>query len=193
MSTTVERYETIITEYKTFKVSEFGTTLTDTLSTEISDMTKRQAQNINENTQKIDGYEQLHGDHKSLQKDNTKGHEARKRLFDDMNKVNNDYSKFALDAAQEHNGIRGQITSTEHPLRVLQNEVTNLHLDNKNLQQVIDTEAALRKAKAEAELEAVRRVNDDLKLQTDRLQKDINEETSKRADAQKILDELNGE
>jgi chromosome segregation ATPase len=187
-----EQSETIITEYKQFNVESFGNDLLSKVDSEIKGLAAKQQANTAENQGKVDGYSKLHDEHKSLQKENTDAHEARKGLFDAMNEENTAYSKFAQEAAQEHAGLRDEITSKEHPLRVLQNEVQNLNLDNKNLQLVIDTEAALREAKAQAELNAVTTVNTDLKDQTQRLENDIKEEREKKGEAKKILDDLNG-
>lgn len=187
-----EQSETIITEYKQFSVETFGKELLSTMDSEIKSLADSQQANTSENQAKVDGYSKLHDEHKTLQRDNTAAHEARKGLLNSMNDDNNDYAKFAAAAVEEHAQLRGDITEKEHPLRVLQNDVQNLNLDNKNLQLVIDTEAALREAKAQAELNAVTTVNTDLKDQTQRLESDIKEERSKRADAKKILDELSG-
>lgn len=192
MTATIEQYETIITEYKEFRIDTYGEELTNTFNEEVRSLVDKQAANKNENAQKIDGYEQLHNEHKALQNENNAAHEGRKRTLDDINGLNNDYSKFANQAVKEHDDLRGKIAGLEHPLRGLQNEVTNLNLDNKNLQQVIDTEVALRNAKAQAELSAVTTVHGDLKNQTERIEKDIDEERSKKSEAQRILDELNG-
>lgn len=192
MTTTIEQYETIITEYKEFRIDTYGEELTNTFNEEVRSLVDKQAANKNENAQKIDGYEQLHNEHKALQNENNAAHEGRKKTLDGINGINNDYSKFANDAVKEHDDLRGKITGLEHPLRGLQNEVTNLNLDNKNLQQVIDTEVALRNAKAQAELSAVTTVHGDLTNQTKRIEKDIDEERSKKSEAQRILDELNG-
>lgn len=189
---TIEIRETIVTEYKQFNIESFGSELTSKLDGELKSLSAARQANTDESNKLVDRYANLHNDHKALQKENTDAHEGRKATLDAINKDNNDYSHFAQSAAEEHSKLRDDITSKEHPLRVLQNEVQLLHLDNKNLQQVIDTEAALREAKAQAELSAVTTVNTDLADHTKRLEQDINEEKSKKDDAEKILKELQG-
>jgi chromosome segregation ATPase len=189
--TTVVR-ETIVTEYKQFNIESFGTDLTTKLDGEIKTLSDSRQANTDESNQKVDRYAGLHNDHKALQHENTEAHEARKAVLGAINDDNNDYAHFAKEAAGEHSKLRDDITSKEHPLRILQNEVQLLHLDNKNLQQVIDTEAALRDAKAQAELSAVTTVNTDLSELTKRLEKNISEENEKKNDAEKILKELQG-
>lgn len=55
---------------------------------------------------------------------------------------------------------------------------------------VVDTEAALRTAKANAEVQSVTTVNKDLKTQVDWLQRNIQDETEKKGQAKRILDDL---
>ena len=75
----------------------------------------------------------------------------------------------------------------------MRNEVAILGLENKNLQLVIDTEAALREAKGKAEIVAVTSVNKDLKDQTKRFEDDIKEERARKDDAHKFLADLTSE
>lgn len=63
-------------------------------------------------------------------------------------------------------------------------------LDNKNLQLVVDTEGALRTAKANAEVVAVSSVNNDLKTQVARVNQNISEEQQKRGEAKRVLEDL---
>ena len=141
----------------------------------------------------IDALQKLHGDHKNLQKDNTSAHHDRLKTLADVADENKKYGQFANDAAQEHSKLRDTIADKEHPLRVLRNEVAILGLENKNLQLVIDTEAALREAKGKAEIVAVTSVNKDLKDQTKRFEDDIKEERARKDDAHKILADLTSE
>jgi len=55
---------------------------------------------------------------------------------------------------------------------------------------VVDTEAALKTAKANAEVQSVTSVNKDLKTQVDWLQRNIQDETDKKGQAKWILDDL---
>lgn len=196
MSATLNHHETIttttttITEYKEFNISSYGSELTEEFNTELNSLKSKMTENRKENDEKIDGYEKLHGEHKQLQKDNLKAHEGRVNNFDSMTKANDDYAKFAQNTNQENNEYRVGIADKENPLRHLENDVALLNLDNKNLQQVIDTEAALKDAKAQAEVVAVKAVNSDLKNQTGRLENDIHEEKAKKEEAYRILDDL---
>ena len=54
----------------------------------------------------------------------------------------------------------------------------------------MDTEAALKTAKANAEVVSVTSVNTDLKTQVDRLNRNIQEEQGKRSEAKRVLDDL---
>ncbi len=55
---------------------------------------------------------------------------------------------------------------------------------------MVDTEAALKTAKANAEVQSVTSVNKDLKTQVDWLQRNIQDETDKKGQAKRILDDL---
>lgn len=185
-----EQSTVIITEYKTYDMNIIRNELNGELDAELKVLdAKNQAAKADLNKQ-IDGYVDLHKDHQELQKINSAGHNARKKILAEIAQDNSDFHNYANAAAEENAGHRTKIADLEAPLRQLQNEVTDLNLDNKNLQLVIDTEAALREAKAQAELSAVTITNVDLKNHSDRLKVDIEEETSKRNEAKRILDDL---
>lgn len=87
--------------------------------------------------------------------------------------------------------MRDNLSDLEDTLRKLKCQLSNVTLENKNLQMVVDTEAALKEAKAVAEQQAAGTVNADLKHQVNRIEVDITEEQKKKTEAQRILDELN--
>ena len=187
-----QQTETIITEYKQFNVQEYGNELKNQLDNEMKTLADVKKTNTDESNAKIDGYATLHDEHKDLQKENTDAHKSRQANFDTLIEENNSYAQFATEANNEHAGLRDDIANKENPLRVLENEVKLLDLDNKNLQLVIDTENELRNAKAQAELSAVTTANTDLKDLTQRLESNIQEEGNKKGEAEKILKELQG-
>lgn len=190
MSSQTVEVTRIITEYKEFNIGNVRTEHAQIIQKECDDLTNKLRANTDENVALIDRMQKLHEEHKNLQKENNAEHEGKKATLNDIVNENNSYDAFAKAAAAEHAGLRDDIAGKEHPLRVLQNEVAILGLENKNLQLVIDTEAALRDAKAQAEISAVTTVNTDLKDQTQRFENDINEEKARKNDAERLLREL---
>ena len=192
MSSTTIEVERIITEYKELDIGSIRREHGDILAKETDDLAAKIRANTEEKNADIDALQNLHGEHKDLQKQNSAAHQGRLQTLADITDENNKYWKFANDAVEEHSQLRDTIADNEHPLRVLRNEVAILGLENKNLQLVIDTEAALREAKGKAEIVAVTSVNKDLKDQTKRFEDDISEESARKDDAHKILDDLSG-
>ena len=190
MSRQVEEYERIVTEYKNYDIDALRRELQDDLNREVSNLNRKQDAHKGETTNKVDGYERLQREHKDLQSENNQSHESRKAALAHIQDENTQFDRFAQDAGVQKAQLRTDLADKEHPLRVLQNQVAVLGLENKNLQLVIDTEAALREAKANAETNAVRTVNTDLKEQVNRIETDIIDERAKKGEAKRILDEL---
>ena len=192
MSKTVEEYEIIVNEYKNYDIDSLRRELQDELNRETSNLNRKQDAHKGDATLKVDGYERLQREHKELQKENNDSHESRKATLAHIQQENTDFDKFAKEAGENKHKLREELANKEHPLRQMQDEVAVLGLQNKNLQLVIDTEAALREAKANAETSAVRTVNTDLKDQVDRIETDILDEKTKKDEVKRILDELTG-
>ena len=190
MSVSTVEITRIITEYKELDIGSIRREHKDILDRETADLSQKISDNTKANNADIDGLQKLDAEHKQLQKDSTAAHHDRLKTLGDITDENSKYSKFANDAAVEHSKLRDTIADKEHPLRVLCNEVAILGLENKNLQLVIDTEAALRESKGKAEIAAVTTVNKDLKDQTARFEADIKEERARKDDVHKILAEL---
>ena len=190
MSKAAEEYERIVTEYKNYDIDGLRRELQDDLNKEINVLNLNQDAHRGETTKKIDGYERLQREHKDLQRENNEGHENRKAILSHIQDENTKFDKFAHEATEDKSKLRTDLANKEHPLRVLQDQLAVLGLENKNLQLVIDTETALREAKANAEVSALRTVNTDLKDQVSRVETDILDEKSKKTDAKRILDDL---
>jgi chromosome segregation ATPase len=190
MSRTTEEYTRIVTEYKNYDVDGLRRELQDNLNSEINTLNRNQDTHKGETGKKVDGYERLQREHKDLQRENNEGHENRKAILAHIQDENTKFDTHAKQATDEKATLRGDLANKEHPLRQLQDQVAVLGLDNKNLQLVIDTEAALREAKAHSETNAVRSVNTDLKDQVNRIETDILDERNKKNEAKRILDEL---
>jgi chromosome segregation ATPase len=190
MSRQIEEYERVVTEYKNYDIDGLRRELQDDLNRETSNLNRKQDTHKGETTKKVDGYERLQREHKDLQAENNASHESRKDTLAHIQDENTQFDKFAQDAGQQKAQLRDDLANKEHPLRVLHDQVAVLGLENKNLQLVIDTEAALREAKANAETNAVRTVNTDLKDQVNRIETDILDERTKKNDAKRILDDL---
>ena len=182
--------EEIIEEYKSYDIDGLRRELQDELNQEIGTLNRNQETHLSETQKKVDGYERLQVEHKELQKENNDGHENRKAILSHIQEENTNFDTFAHQATEEKGQLRDELANKEHPLRQLLDQVAVLGLDNKNLQLVIDTEAALRDAKAHAETNAVRSVNTDLKDQVNRIDTDILDEKTKKNEAKRILDEL---
>ena len=190
MSRTTEEYERVVTEYKNYDIDGLRRELQDDLNKEINTLNLNQDAHKGETTKRIDGYERLQREHKDLQRENNEGFENRKAILTHIQDENIKFDKFAHEATEDKSKLRTELADKEHPLRVLQDQLAVLGLENKNLQLVIDTEAALRESKANAEVSALRTVNTDLKDQVNRIETDILDEKSKKTDAKKILDDL---
>ncbi|CAI2359474.1 unnamed protein product [Moneuplotes crassus] len=185
-----QQVDQVVEEYKNYDIDGLRRELQDELGQEINNLKRNQESHIGELTKKVDGYERLQGEHKDLQKENNHGHENRKTVLVHIQEENIKFDKFAQDASEEKAKLRDDLANKEHPLRQLQDQIAVLGLDNKNLQLIIDTEAALREAKANAETNAVRFVNTDLKDQVQRIENDIVDEKNKKDEAKRIFDEL---
>ena len=119
-------------------------------------------------------------DHQNLQKENLDAGNGRKKVLESIQSDTNAFDTFAKNAIKEKKGLRDNIGDLEDSLRKLNDQLSNLTLDNKNLQLVVDTEAALKTAKANAEVVSVTSVNRDLKSQVDRINQNITDETDKK-------------
>jgi len=190
MSRITEETIRIVTEYKSYDIHSLRRELQDDLTQEINVLNRNQDTHKSETIKKIDGYERLQREHKELQNENNEGHENRKATLAHIQEENVKFDKYAKEATDNKSKLRTDLANKEHPLRELQNQVSVLGLENKNLQLVIDTEAALRDAKAHAETNAVRSVNTDLKDQVSRIETDISDERNKKEEAKRILEEL---
>lgn len=111
-------------------------------------------------------------------------------MLEEIQTDNNQFDQHAKSSIKEKRGLRDNLADLEDSLRRLKDQLSNVTLDNKNLQLVVDTEAALRTAKANAEVQSVSTVNKDLKTQVDWLQRNIQDETDKKGQAKRILDDL---
>lgn len=147
-------------------------------------------QAAHKDVEKIAQFERLHGDHQQLQKDNLGAGEDRRKVLTEITDATNDFDRHAQDATKDKRQLRDSLGDLEDTLRRLKDQFSNLTLENKNLQLVVDTEAALKEAKATAETQAVTTVNGDLTVQSERLDRDIAEETQKKGEAKRILDDL---
>jgi len=134
--------------------------------------------------------ERLQDEHQQLQKDNLAAGKDRRQVLSDITDATNDFDNHAQEATREKRGLRDNLVDLEDTLRRLRDQFSNVTLENKNLQLVVDTESALKDAKATAETQAVTTVNRDLTEQSDRLDRTIEEENDKKGEAKRILDDL---
>lgn len=162
----------------------------DQFNKEESVLNNNESAHKGEGIKKIQQYERLHGDHQNLQKENIDAGNQRKKTLEEIQADNNSFDQFAKTAIKDKRGLRDNLADLEDSLRRLKDQLSNITLDNKNLQLVVDTEAALKTAKANAEVQSVTTVNKDLKTQVDRLQRNIQDETDKKGQAKRILDDL---
>lgn len=191
MSGQDEEYLRVVEEYKNFDIDGYKRELGDDLEKEISTLTTNEDNHKGEGSGKIEGFERLHTEHQGLQKDNIAAGDNRKRILVEVQTETNSYSTFATEATQEKRSLRDNLADLEDTLRRLKDQLSNVTLENKHLQLVVDTEKALKEAKAAAEVQSLTTVNRDLTAQVDRVTADIQEETSKKDEAKRILDELN--
>ena len=140
--------------------------------------------------EKIAQYERLHTEHQGLQKENISAGDERRKILGEITDATNTFDQHAQEATREKRSLRDQLGDLEDTLWRLRDNFSNVTLENKNLQLVVDTESALKDAKATAETQAVTTVNRDLTEQSERLDRDITDETAKKGEAKRILDDL---
>lgn len=167
MSGQDEEYLRVVEEYKNFDIDGFKREVMDSFDKEVSTLNSREAGQKGEGIKRIQQYERLHVDHQNLQKENLDAGDGRKKVLENIQKDTNEFDTFAKNAIKEKKGLRDNIADLEDSLRKLNDQLSNLVLDNKNLQLVVDTESSLRSAKANAEVISVTSVNKDLKTQVD--------------------------
>ena len=190
MSTADQDYIKTVEEYKNFDIDGFKSEIMHEFDKETSVLNQNEDAHKGDGLKQISQYERLHTEHKDLQSQNLKAGEVRKETLDSIQKSTLDHDAYSKDSTVEKRGLRDNITDLEDTLRRLKDQLSNSNLENKNLQLVVDTESALRGAKATAEVTAVSTVNSDLKDQVDRIDLDIKEETEKKEEASRILQDL---
>lgn len=167
MSGQDEEYLRVVEEYKNFDIDGFKREVMDQFDKEASTLVNSENAHKGEGIKKIQGYERLHTDHQNLQKENIDAGNQRKKILETIQSENNSFDVFAKTAIKDKRGLRDNLADLEDSLRRLKDQLSNITLDNKNLQLVVDTESALRTAKANAEVQSVTSVNKDLKGQVD--------------------------
>lgn len=190
MSGQDEEYLRVVEEYKNFDIDGFKREVMDSFDKEVNTLNSKEAGQKGEGIKRIQQYERLHEDHQNLQKENIEAGDGRKKVLENIQKDTIEFDTFAKTAIKEKKGFRDNISDLEDSLRKLNDQLSNLVLDNKNLQLVVDTEGALRNAKANAEVVSVTSVNNDLKTQVARINQNISEEQQKRGEAKRVLEDL---
>lgn len=185
-----EEYLRVVDEYKNFDIDGFKREVMDDFEKEVSGFVSSEDTNKGEGVKKIQQYERLHADHQNLQKENIAAGTERKEILETIQGDTNEYADFAKAATHEKRSLRDNLADLGDTLRKLRYQLSNVTLENKSLQLVVDTEASLRDAKAKSEITAVTTVNVDLKDQVNRVEKNLSEEGEKKGEANRVLKDL---
>ena len=185
-----DEYLRIVQEYKDFDMDGYRKELLGNFTAETDKINLEQDAHKSSLNKRLDELDRLHGEHKGLQKDNERTNKQRREILSKVEEQNTNFDKYAQESIAEKKKLRDQVADLEDTLRKLKDQLSEVQLDNKNLQLIVDTEGALREAKAQAETSAVKTVNQDLRAQIQRLETEMNEERSMKDSSKRVLDDL---
>lgn len=122
--------------------------------------------------------------------------EERRNLYKKIQDKNLDFEDFTRDTTQTKKDLRDEMATLEDKLWRLRDQKNEIDIQNRKLEMINmhilgDSETSMRKAKEQAESQAVRAVNTDLKNHIARLQQSMPRSGAGSGEARGLMKQLN--
>ena len=153
-------------------VIEFKHELLDHFLNKAEEFGKQHDQHTGDAVAEIEQFEKLQEDHKATHDANNTNHDERRQLAEKIIQQSQEFEDYTKDSAAHKRELRGELDDLEDTLRKLKDQISEIEIENKNLQLIAETEQSIQDAKDRAEEDAVKAVNRDLKELVDRLASD---------------------
>lgn len=159
-------------------VIEFRHELLDHFLEKADDMGKVHDDHTNQAIGRIEEYEKIQEEHKALYNANSQNHEERRKLTEKIIQHSKNFEDYSKDSAVNKRKLQDELGQLEDTLRKLKDQISEIEIENKNLQLIAETEQSIQDAKNRAEADAVNAVNKDLKDLVARLSTDAEKDIS---------------
>lgn len=175
-------------------VIEFKHELLDHFNDRADEFSKEHDFHTNNAVNKIEEFERTQEQHRELYEINHDNHEERRKATEDILKTGKDFEAYTKDSAAQKRKLRGELDELEDQLRRFNFKgmpanirMSEVEIENKNLQLIAETEQSIQDAKDRAEADAITAVNRDLKDLISRLIADSEADIS----YQEVSDRIN--
>jgi chromosome segregation ATPase len=167
-------------------VIEFKHELLDHFLDKADEFGKQHDEHTGEAVNRIENYERIQDDHKGLYDENHSNHHERRKLTEKIIKQSKEFEQYTKDSAGNKRELRGELDDLEDTLRKLKDQISEVEIENKNLQLIAETEQSIQDAKDRAEADAITAVNRDLKELVSRLSADSEADISYQEVSERI-------
>lgn len=167
-------------------VVEFRHELLDHFLEKADDMGRAHDSHTSQVVNRIEDFEKVQEDHKALYDGNHSNHDERRKLVENIIQHSKNFEDYSKDSALYKRNLRGELDDLEDTLRKLKDNISELEIENKNLQLIAETEQSIQDAKNRAEADAVNAVNKDLKELVGRLAADSEKDISFKEASERI-------
>jgi len=171
-------------------VIEFKHELLDYFLDKTDEFGKQHDQHTGDAVNRIEEYEKSQEDHKGLYEANHANHDERRQLTERIIQQSKDFEIYTKDSAAHKRNLRGELDALEDTLRKLKDQISEVEIENKNLQLIAETEQSIQDAKDRAEADAINAVNRDLKELVSRLAADSEADISYQEVSERIKVEV---
>jgi chromosome segregation ATPase len=167
-------------------VIEFQHELLDHFLEKADELGRQHDQHTSDAVNRIEEYEKSQEDYKNLYEDNKANHEERRKLTEQILQHSKNFEGYTQDSANEKRNLRAEFDDLEDSLRKLKDQISEIEIENKNLQLIAETEQSIQDAKDRAEKDAIMAVNKDLKELVNRLAQDAEADISYQEVSERI-------
>jgi chromosome segregation ATPase len=167
-------------------VIEFQHELLDHFMDKADQLGRDHDQHTSEAVNRIEDYERIQEDYKSLVEDNTVNHDERRSATEQIIEHSRNFEEYTKDSSKQKRDLRAEFDELEDALRKLKDQISETEIENKNLQLIAETEQSIQDAKDRAEQDAINAVNRDLKELVKRLTTDSQADISYQEVSERI-------
>ena len=160
-------------EYSAFDLERFKGDLMEKFLRDTDEIANENDRLRNTATTKIEDYERSNMDPSDVHFGEDNMMAQRRTIAEQINQTNREFDRTTKEATSEKKKLREEMADLEDELRKVRDQLAETELENQNLQTIVDAVKDIQASQKDAEMNAVRTVNIDLKDQIQKLEHEL--------------------